>query len=57
MNVISSRRVFFRLFMALCMAGAAMAVHAQKFPSRPLKIIVGSPPGALGDILARMVGT
>ncbi|MDB5875052.1 MAG: putative exported protein [Ramlibacter sp.] len=29
---------------------------AQAFPSKPIRVVVGSPPGALGDILSRLIG-
>lgn len=28
---------------------------AQKLPARPIKIVVGSPPGALGDVISRLL--
>lgn len=41
------------LAFALLLAGAAAA---QEFPSRPLRIVVPYPPGALTDTLARAIG-
>ena len=32
-------------------------VHAQAYPDRPIKIIVGYPAGGTGDTIARMIGT
>lgn len=29
---------------------------AQRFPNKPFRIVVGSPPGALGDVLSRLLG-
>ena len=50
------RRAFLRLT-----AGAAIAPHvlrgaaAQSYPSRPVHIIVGFPPGGAADIVARVI--
>jgi tripartite-type tricarboxylate transporter receptor subunit TctC len=35
---------------------APLAVSAQDFPSRPIRIIVPNPPGGAGDISARLIG-
>jgi tripartite-type tricarboxylate transporter receptor subunit TctC len=35
--------------------GLTAPMHAQDFPSRPIKIIVGFSPGGLGDVTARLV--
>jgi tripartite-type tricarboxylate transporter receptor subunit TctC len=44
---------------SLAAAGLActlpFAAFSQRLPARPYKIIVGSPPGALGDVLARLM--
>lgn len=45
--------------LALCMLALGTAAHAQsadKWPEKPLKIIVGAPAGGSADILARAVG-
>jgi tripartite-type tricarboxylate transporter receptor subunit TctC len=44
-------------FLALCFAlFLAAPAAAQEFPSRPLRIVVPYPPGALTDTLARVIG-
>ena len=42
---------------ALCAIGvlAAATASAQQFPSRPLKIVVGAPPGQSSDLLSRVL--
>lgn len=49
------RSAITRISMALGASTFAGASWAQKFPSKPFKIVVGSPPGALGDVLARVL--
>src|SRR6185369_15634102 len=45
-----------RLIALLAAALLAGAVQAQEYPSRPLRIVVPYPPGALTDVLARALG-
>ena len=42
------------LVFAACSLAAAVA-HAQAFPAKPLKIVVGYPPGGSGDFLTRII--
>jgi tripartite-type tricarboxylate transporter receptor subunit TctC len=47
----------FRLLLCLCLTIPVIpAAVAQPFPSKPIKVIVGYPPGGAVDIIARAIG-
>jgi tripartite-type tricarboxylate transporter receptor subunit TctC len=48
------KRLIFILFAILCLTGVANA--QDKYPSRPVKVIVPYAPGGATDIVARIVG-
>ena len=43
------------LLLGVAMTAASMAVRAQAYPDRPLRLVVGFPPGGSGDFLARII--
>ncbi len=44
-----------RLTLAAILAAAALAAHAQSWPSKPLRIVVAFPPGGSTDIAVRTI--
>ena len=44
------------LTLALAAVAAGPQGRADDFPSRPLRLIIGFPPGSAADITARLVG-
>src|SRR5258708_33684281 len=52
----ASMRLFARRALAVAsLMIASMAAWAQGYPDRPLRLVVGFPPGGSGDFLARIV--
>jgi tripartite-type tricarboxylate transporter receptor subunit TctC len=49
------RSALVRVIAAGLATSANLPAWAQSLSSRPLKVVVGSPPGALGDVIARLV--
>lgn len=50
------RRMTLKLLAAAAAVCCGVPAFAQKFPSKPIKILLGNPPGSLDDILARLIG-
>src|SRR5262245_31252565 len=44
------------LLAALLLAAGSITTRADDYPSRPIRLVVGFPPGASADITARVVG-
>lgn len=44
------------LFLALALVGASGESTAQSYPNKPIRLVVGLPPGGGTDILARLIG-
>lgn len=40
---------------ALCLLGTAGAAHAQAWPAKPIKIVIGFAPGGTTDVMARVM--
>jgi tripartite-type tricarboxylate transporter receptor subunit TctC len=56
-QVFPSRRDVQRFLLACVCAGLApIAAHAQKFPDRPVKLVVTYPVGGSSDLMARIMG-
>jgi tripartite-type tricarboxylate transporter receptor subunit TctC len=44
-----------KLFAALCLALLPLAAGAQDYPTKPIKLVVGFPPGGSNDVVARII--
>src|SRR6267142_11148 len=50
-----ARRALAVVLLGVAMTAASTAAWAQAYPDRPLRLVVGFPPGGSGDFLARIV--
>jgi tripartite-type tricarboxylate transporter receptor subunit TctC len=50
----TSKKLFFRATLGISLALALPFAQGQNYPSKPIRLVVGSPSGALGDVLARV---
>ena len=44
-----------RIVVVILLIGSAMAVFAQEYPSKPIRMVVGFPPGGGTDVVARIL--
>jgi tripartite-type tricarboxylate transporter receptor subunit TctC len=51
-----SRRGFLHLAVGVALPVLPRIARAQAYPTKPVRLVVGFPPGGVGDILARLMG-
>lgn len=49
------RRLVLGAVAGACLLGMANAALAQAFPSKPVRIVIGAPPGGTSDVVARLL--
>ncbi|VFR25806.1 putative exported protein [plant metagenome] len=49
------RRQFLASSAALALSGLSLPLHAQDWPTRPIRLVVPYPPGGSSDIIARLI--
>lgn len=49
------RRLVLGAVAGACLLGMASAALAQAFPSKPVRIVIGAPPGGTSDVVARLL--